>query len=156
MSPEDTVIEALKWARSMDVRILRGPVFDFCDYTNYPRVVRTEGLPACNAIGAVLLRHELQGLCYPNFAPHWERKLLEILSTDRTWLWRFDHGWNRGNCLVFEVTKKGETKSTTVYDEVSRWGNRMANEWVSPQLLLGGRAAPSVPFESMPECNAAQ
>jgi len=156
MSPEEVTLNALKWAKEHDVRLVRGPVFDFCDYTDYPRVVRTSKLPACNAMGAVLLHAGLQGLCYPDFNPLWERKLLELLGTDRTWVWRFDHGWNRGNCLVFEVTKKGETKSTTVYDEVSRLANKLARDWVSPPLVLGGRASASETYESALGCSAAQ
>ncbi|MFA5387348.1 MAG: hypothetical protein WC322_03040 [Candidatus Paceibacterota bacterium] len=156
MSPEETVLDALKWAKANGVRIIRGPVFDFCDYSDYPSVTLIKGLPACGAIGAVLLKAGLHGLCYPDFSPTWEKKLLELLNTDRTWVWRFDHGWNRGNCLNFEVTKKGETKPTTVYDEVSRLGNKLAKEWISPPLVLVGRASSSVRLVSFEECSSTQ
>lgn len=80
-------------------------------------------------MGAVLLRHGLEGLVYPSFHSDWTNKLCAVLGADWAWVWRFEHGWNRGNILTFEATIKGTKKTKIIHDEVSQDADRLARQW---------------------------
>lgn len=122
---EDVIEEALAAAKDRGVKIVRGAVFDWRD----PGDPFKEGeLPsACNAVGAVLLHFGLQHLARDGFHPGWIEKVCEALGATWPWLWRFNHGWDRGNCLSFTYTEKG--KEHTAHDETSRDANRLALKW---------------------------
>src|SRR5512137_1929601 len=127
MKPEAVILEALSFAKSQGCRILRGPIFDWCSYAGYPHESRLKDPPDCNALGAVLLMNGQERLTYPDFKPGWDKKLCDLLGAEWGWVWRFSHGWNRGNILTFEATIKGEDK--IIQDEVSRKADRLARQW---------------------------
>jgi hypothetical protein len=129
MSPEEVVLETLTWAKANNVKLIRGAIFNFCDETASPYESRRAAVPACGALGAVLLKAGLENLCYDGFKLGWDERLRKLLGADRAWVWRFNHGWNRGNCLTFEVEEKGKTK--IVKDEVSHWGDKLARQHAS-------------------------
>jgi len=116
MTPEEVVLLAVTWATANNIRLVRGPIFSFC-----------EEPPACGALGAVLLKAGLARLCEDGFDPGWDEKLRGLLEADRTWVWRFNHGWNHGNCLTVEYEEKGKTK--ILKDEVSHWAHKLAKTW---------------------------
>ena len=131
MTPEQVVQGALEWAKAGGVRIIRGAFFDFCGYSGYPNVKLAE-IPACSALGAVLYKAGYDHLCYPAFKVGWDDTLRGLLGVDRSWLWRFMNGWDRGNCLTFEVEVKGETR--IIHDDVSKYADKLARKWASPLI----------------------
>lgn len=118
MKSEEIVEAALQAARDRKVKIVRGPVF----------IWGREKMPeACNAIGALLLRFELQEMARDGFQKGWIERLCEASGLTWPWLWRFNHGWDRGNCLTVTYMENG--KEHTSHDETSRSANKMALKW---------------------------
>jgi hypothetical protein len=100
-------------------------VFDWRDPSDPSKEGR---LPAaCNAVGALLLHFGLQELVRREFRKRWIDSLCEASSLTWPWLWRFSHGWDRGNCLSVTYTEGGKEKTT--FDETSRDANRLAVKW---------------------------
>lgn len=126
MKSEDIVEMALKSAKDKGIQIVRGPVFDWRDREN---PFQNGEIPsACNATGALLLHFSLQDFVKGEFKNGWIDKLCEASGLTWPWIWRFNHGWDRGDCLSVTYTDKG--KEHTSEDEASKNGNRMAKEWV--------------------------
>jgi hypothetical protein len=122
MKPEDLVEVALKAAKKRGVKIVRGPVFNWCSPLN------NETPLACNAIGALLLHFGLQNLVRDGFKTGWAGILCNTSGLTYPWILRFSHGWNHGNCLLITYIDNGKEK--TSQDETSKNANKMASRWV--------------------------
>jgi hypothetical protein len=122
---EELIEAALQSAKDRGIKIVRGPVFDWRD-SNDP--FREGALPsACNAVGAVLLHFGKQDMARNGFQKGWLEELCSAMGATWPWLWRFNHGWDRGNCLSVTFTEKGKEK--TAFDDTSADANRMALKW---------------------------
>lgn len=124
MKAERLVTEAIQAAQARGIKIVRGAVFNWCD----PQDPYKKSIPPseCNAIGAVLLALGKEQLLIDGFPPKWLDCVKAHLDVDDFWVWRFYHGFDRGNCLTFTYTKDGKDYESK--DDVSCLGDRLARK----------------------------
>lgn len=130
-SIDSDIAAACEAAREMGVRVCRGYVFDWG---------REHGRPlpeACNVEGAILLVLGKQELVRGGFQRGWNEHVRAYLGVTAPWLWRFMHGWDRGNLLVVSYQKDG--KDYEEKDKTSRLGDRLARQLCGPAKAPQGQ-----------------
>jgi hypothetical protein len=119
--PEEIIEEALKYAQSKGVRIIRGAQYEWPGGQGH--------LPSgCDAIGALRLLHGHVELGFPK---GWLWETCQLIGKDTYWFWLWTMGWNyhqRVNLLVPDAKKKD--KMITIRDEVSRSADDLAKRYV--------------------------
>jgi hypothetical protein len=114
---EAKILEALRAAQERGVRVIRGPVFDWC---GSDAITPT----ACNAFGALLLHIGKEQMVGPDlrFQPGWFEELQRYLGVNDFWLWRFNQGFNGGYQLTLTQIDKEKKKESVLKDKVSALG----------------------------------
>jgi hypothetical protein len=121
----DTEIRtAVAWAAEKNLPLLKGGAWFIFDAQGQAT--------ACDAIGAVLLKHDKVpagiGIDYNALMrPGFSKMAAEILGVDSGWLHRFFMGYDRGYQVMLISEKDGKTKESK--DEVSAYGISLAKEF---------------------------
>ena len=116
MTSEQVIEKSIVIARSMGIRIIRGPLFSWSDGKPLP--------DACDCFGAVLVAHNK---AFRDFPKGWLKELcVDILRKDTFWWWRFNYGFNQMSSL-FVIRTQGFTGFEYIEeDDVSLRGMRLA------------------------------
>jgi len=96
-------------------------------YTIKPGAIFSHKNKQCNAIGAVLLKYQLEYLITDHFDPNFLSIICKTLNVDKYWLYRFIFGFDYGNELTF--TYYGVVNDTTIKDKVSIYGNKLRKKY---------------------------
>lgn len=105
--------ESINEAKQEGHIIIRGAMFDW-----------TMNPIACNAIGAVILKLNMEEQFRNSFPKNWINVINNYLSENSFWLWRFVSGFDYGNQIIF--TRIVNDKEVKEKDEVSKYGNALA------------------------------
>ncbi len=134
-SARQMVEAAIEFAVRNGVPLIRGPaILSWCGAQKTPgdSPELAKYPTGCSAIGAVLLAAGKERLAGPDgFNPDWLEQLCAILGADRTWVWRFCHGFDYGNELKFSIQKENgtlESDGDIVAEKVSAYGAKLARK----------------------------
>jgi hypothetical protein len=119
--PEAIIEEAIKYAQSKGVRIIRGAQYEW--------VGGQDGLPSgCDGIGALLIQH---GKAIPNFPKGWLWEACQMMGKDTYWFWLWTMGWNyRSRVILLLPDPKKKDKLIRIKDKVSRSADDLAKRYV--------------------------
>jgi hypothetical protein len=109
--------EAIVHCQGRGISLVRGPTFDYTGPSG--------NIIACGWDGAVLLRHQKEGI-YGQ--PGWLRELCLLLGEDTYWWWRFHYGFNQGRALQF-YREDDNGKRTWFTDKVSETAMKLARRY---------------------------
>jgi hypothetical protein len=118
MKANDLIEEAIEFAKSKGISIVRGPVF-----------IRTiDSIISCNIWGAILIKIGKEDLVSDRFDPSWLKVICDYLEEDSFWFWKTSYGFNYGNELtIIKVKKdKDKTNETEEKDKISKYANKLA------------------------------
>ena len=123
---ENLIEEAIQYAKANGVRIVSGPVFNWCDH-NLHRMSTTP--ITCNALGAVLLKLGKEHLVKESFDPSWLNVICKYLGVADYWIMRFVLGFDYGN-QVWIISMKGD-KEIKTKDDVSCTAIKLALKYTN-------------------------
>lgn len=122
MKAEDLIATAIEAAQARGIKIVRGPVFDWCTPDDW---YEKRELPyGCNATGAVLLYLGKEQLANGKFTPGWHELVEYHLGVTDFWLWRFSRGFDGGYQITLTVEDENG-KEKIKKDPVSALGITM-------------------------------
>lgn len=130
---EQILENALIVAKNNGIRIVRGPVFDFCTADSFtafhPKPCQDKPF-ACNVLGAVLFDlnkyKEFNNIIFPQ---NYTKDVCEYIKNDSFYLWKLLRGFNNGIEMTI-VHVKDDKKEIKELDKVSKFGNLLAKKYV--------------------------